>query len=193
MRTASELQTICFYSPKDWEQWLEVNHTQPQGIWLKIAKKGSGVTSVSYAEALDIALCYGWIDGQRQSFDVTYYLQKFTPRRPKSVWSKVNVKKVAALTAAGKMTPAGLAAVNAAKQDGRWNQAYDSHSTMTMPSDFQTTLDEHPQAKAFFATLNKTNTYAILWRIQTAKKPETRRAMIEKCIAMLNDEKKFHP
>lgn len=193
MQTLNELRIIRFESPKDWEQWLEANHAQPQGVWLKIAKKDSGATSVNYTEALDVALCYGWIDGQKQSFDTTYYLQKFTPRRPKSIWSKVNVKKVAALTAAGKMKPGGLAAVDAAKQDGRWDQAYDSHRTTEVPSDFQAALDAHPQAKAFFATLDKTNTYAILWRIQTAKKPETRRARIEKCIAMLNEGKKFHP
>lgn len=193
METLNGLQIILFPSPQDWEDWLAAHYTQPEGVWVKIAKKASGLASVSYVEALDVALCYGWIDGQKQSFDAAYYLQKFTPRRPKSIWSKVNVKKVAVLTAAGKMKPAGLAAVDAAKQDGRWDQAYDSHRTMAVPADFQAILDKNPQAKAFFATLNKTNTYAILWRIQTAKKPETRQARIEKCIAMLNEGKKFHP
>jgi len=193
MEALGGLHVKPFSSSQDWERWLEVNHAQTQGVWVKIAKKASGMASVSYGQALDAALCYGWIDGQKQSFDASYYLQKFTPRRSKSIWSKVNVQKVAALTAAGRMKPAGLAAVNTAKQDGRWDQAYDSHRTMTMPLDFQATLEKHPKAKTFFATLNKTNTYAILWRIQTAKKPETRLARIEKSIAMLNEGKKFHP
>ncbi|MDB5178317.1 MAG: hypothetical protein JWN01_260 [Patescibacteria group bacterium] len=188
-----DLPVVLFESSGYWEQWLNAHHAQPQGLWLKIAKKASGTPSVSYAEALDVALCYGWIDGQKQSFDEQYYLQKFTPRRPRSIWSKVNVGKIAVLTAAGKMMPSGLAAVEAAQQDGRWDQAYDSHRTSTVPADFQEALDQSPQAKTFFVTLNKTNAYAILWRIQTAKKPETRRARIEKFIVMLSAGKKFYP
>ncbi len=192
METLSNLPIVLFKSASDWEQWLQANHTQPQGLWLKIAKKASGKASASYAEALDIALCYGWIDGQKASYDEQYFLQKFTPRRPKSLWSKVNVKKVAALIAAGRMKPAGLAAIEAAKQDGRWDLAYDSPSTSTVPPDFQAALDQNPRAKTFIATLNKTNVYAMLWRIQTAKKPETRQARIEKLISMLNDEQKLY-
>lgn len=187
------LPIVLFEQPRDWEQWLEVNHGQPQGLWLKIGKKAAGKASVSYAEALERALCFGWIDGQKQTYDGEYFLQKFTPRRAKSVWSKVNVEKVAALTAAGKMRPAGLAAVEAAKADGRWDQAYDSARTMAVPVDFQTELDANPDAKAFFATINKTNSYAILYRIQSAKKPETRQARIEKFITMLNERKVLYP
>lgn len=190
--TLAGLPITLFETSKDWEQWLSKNNTNPIGLWLKIAKKASGKHSVSYLEALDVALCYGWIDGQKQSYDAEYFLQKFTPRRPKSVWSKVNVENIARLTASGLMQAGGLAAVEAAKADGRWDQAYDSSRTIEVPEDFQTALDKNLKAKAFFATLNKTNTYAVLWRIQTAKKPETRRARIESLISMLEAGEKLH-
>lgn len=186
------LSIRLFETPNDWERWLRENYSEPNGLWLKIAKKASGKRSVSYSEALDVALCYGWIDGQKRLYDAEYFLQKFTPRRPKSIWSKVNVDNIARLTAAGLMQPSGLAAVEAAKVDGRWDQAYDSSRTIEVPEEFQTALDANSKAKSFYATLNKTNTYAILWRIQTAKKPETRRDRIEKLIAMLEAGEKLH-
>ena len=192
MEVFKDLPVLLFVTPHEWRDWLEDNHGQPQGVWLKHAKKASGQKSVSYQEALEEALCYGWIDGQKQSYDTDYFLQKFTPRRPKSVWSKVNVDKVAALIVSGKMQPAGLAAVESAKQDGRWEAAYDSSSSMTVPEDFQAALDQNPRAKQFFATLNKANVYAYCWRVQTAKKPETRKARIDKFIDMLNRGEQLH-
>lgn len=192
METYKDLPVLFFADQDAWEQWLNAHYGEQQGVWLKFAKKGKGITSTNYAEALDVALCYGWIDGQAQSVDDIYYLQKFTPRRPKSIWSKRNVNKVAELITAGKMKPAGQAAIDAAKADGRWDQAYDSPKDTTVPPDFQAALDANPAAKAFYATLNKTNTFAFLWRIQTAKKPETRAARIQKFVIMLSEGKKLH-
>ena len=182
---------LFFQTPKDWEDWLSKNE-QSNGVWVKFAKKASGIQSLTYAQALEPALCYGWIDGQAKTVDETYYMQKFTPRRPKSIWSKRNIGIVERLIAEGKMRPAGQAAIDAAKADGRWDQAYDSPSNMQIPEDFQALLDAHPKAKAFYGTLNKTNTFAILWRIQTAKKPETRSARIEKLVTMLERGEKIH-
>lgn len=186
------LPVRLFTTQEDWGTWLEENHAQALGVWLKHAKKSSGKTSVSYPEALEEALCYGWIDSQKRAYDNDYFLQKFTPRGPKSVWSKVNVAKVEALTKMGKMQPAGLAAVDLATQDGRWEAAYDSQSTTKVPEDFLAELDKSPKAKQFFMTLNKTNVYAFCWRLQTAKKPETRKARIEKFIDMLKRGEKLH-
>jgi uncharacterized protein YdeI (YjbR/CyaY-like superfamily) len=183
--TLAGLAIVLFNTSAAWEDWLSKNHRQPTGVWLKIAKKAAHKQSISYLEALDVALCYGWIDGQKRSYDTDYFLQRFTPRRPKSVWSKVNVDNIARLTAAVLMKEAGLAAVEAAKADGRWDQAYDSARTIQVPEDFRIALDKSPSAKEFFASLNKTNTYSILWRIQTAKKPETRQARIQMLIATL--------
>lgn len=181
-----------FATPEAWETWLAKHYDQPQGIFIKFAKKASGIKSINYDQALEVALCYGWIDGISNSLDETYYLQKFTPRRPKSMWSKRNIGIVDRLTEEGRMQPAGIAAIEAAKADGRWEQAYDSPSNMTIPEDFQEALDSNPKAKAFYQTLNNTNTFAILWRIHTAKKPETRQRRIEKFIAMLSQEEKLH-
>lgn len=192
MELFKSLPVLLFSSPKEWHAWLEENHAQPQGVWLKHAKKSSGKKSVSYHEALEIALCYGWIDSQKQAYDKDYYLQKFTPRGSKSVWSKINVTKAEELIRKGKMQPAGLAAIDLAKKDGRWDAAYDPASSGAVPEDFQAALEENPKAKQFFENLNKTNTYAFCWRIQTAKKPETRKARIEKYIAMLNRGEKLH-
>jgi len=189
----NNLPVILFESPTIFEQWLENHYAELSGIWLKIAKKNSQRQSVSYAEALEVALCYGWIDGQKRAYDEQFFLQKFTPRRAKSIWSKVNVDKVVMLIAEHKMKPSGLAVVEAAKKDGRWDQAYDSASTITTPPDFQIALDQNLQAKEFYTTLNKTNTYAILWRIQTAKTPQARQAKIEKLIDMLNRGQTIHP
>jgi len=161
-------------------------------VSLQIAKKGSGATSVSYAEALEVALCYGWIDGQKLPLDGRFWLQRFTPRRPKSVWSRINTRKVEALIAQGKMQPAGLKQVEAAKADGRWAAAYASQRSAAPPDDFLAELDKNPRAKAFFATLNSVNRYAIYYRIQSAKKPETRDARIAKFVAMLADHQTLH-
>ncbi|HSW91251.1 MAG TPA: YdeI/OmpD-associated family protein [Candidatus Saccharimonadales bacterium] len=192
MELPTDFSIEFFTSSAEWEAWLEKHHEDTSGVWIKFAKKGSGITSLNYAQALDSALCYGWIDGQTKSIDDVYYLQKFTSRRAKSIWSKRNVGKVAELIKAGKMRPAGQAAIDAAKADGRWDKAYDSPSNATTPLDFQEALDQHPKAKAFYETLNKTNTYAFLWRIQTAKKAETRAKRIALSIEMLEDGKTFH-
>lgn len=192
METLKDLPILLFKSQDDWRRWLDKNYSQPQGIWLKIAKKDSGITSISYGEALEEALSYGWIDGQLQRYDQQYYLQKFTPRRPKSIWSKVNIAKSARLIAAGKMQPAGLAAITQAKQNGEWDLAYDSSSNMSVPADFQAALDKNPQAKDFFLTLNKANIYAFNWRVQTAKTSVIRQSRIEKFIQMLSNHEKFH-
>jgi uncharacterized protein YdeI (YjbR/CyaY-like superfamily) len=188
----AELPVILFTTPADWERWLEENHGASPGVWMRIAKKASGVASVTYDEALDGALCYGWIDGQKKSYDDATWLQKFTPRGAKSVWSKINRDKVGALVERGRMKPAGLKAVDAAKADGRWDAAYDSQRTISVPDDLQAALDASPEAKAFFATLNGANRYAILWRVQTAKKPETREKRIRDLVAMLERGEKLH-
>jgi uncharacterized protein YdeI (YjbR/CyaY-like superfamily) len=185
MATAKELPLLPFASASLWEQWLAEYHAQLDGVWIKVAKKASGIASVTHDEALDVALCYGWIDGQRKTYDSQFFLQKFTPRRPKSLWSKRNVAKVAKLTAAGKMQPAGLAEVEAAKRDGRWEAAYDSPKNMVVPEDFLKALEENKQALAFYKTLSKSSIYTIAWRLQTAKKPETRRRRFDALLVML--------
>lgn len=182
------LPVLSFATTEAFSDWVG-KHVAEDGLWLKIAKKNSGEVTIIYAQALDVALCYGWIDGQRQGYDVVYFLQRFTPRRPKSAWSKINVKKVAELLKAGKMQPAGLAAIEAAKADGRWDAAYDGQRTMSTPEDFAAALEANPKAKAFWATLNRANIFAFNYRIQSAKKPELRQARIEKFIAMLNEGK----
>ena len=174
-----------FKNAKAFETWLKKHHASPDGLWLQIAKRGADEPSVTYAEAVEIALCWGWIDGQKKGLDDLHFLQRFTPRRARSVWSKVNVEKVAALIAAGRMQAPGLAQVEAAKADGRWARAYDGAKTSVVPEDLLAALDAQPQAKAFFATVNASNRYAVLWRIQTAVKPETRARRIEQLVAML--------
>jgi uncharacterized protein YdeI (YjbR/CyaY-like superfamily) len=192
MKNSETLPTMFFESPQDWEMWLKENHTESKGIWLKIAKKEARTPSISYAEALDSAICYGWIDGQKAAFDDQYWLQKFTPRAAKSIWSKVNCGKAETLIAEGRMQPAGLHQVELAKADGRWDKAYESQSKITIPDDFQRELDKNPQAKDFFNTLDSANRYAFLFRIHAAKKPETRSAKIQKFIEMLNQHQKLH-
>ena len=187
-----ELPTLPFESKKKWADWLAKQHDKSAGVWLKLAKKATGIPSVTYAEALDVALCYGWIDGQKGSFDEQYFLQKFTPRRPKSIWSKINVEKVEGLIASGEMKPAGLKAIEAAKQDGRWAAAYEGQRTISVPEDFQAALDKNKKAKTFFVTLNSVNRYAFLFRIHTAKKAETRVKRIQQFIEMLERNEKFH-
>lgn len=190
---AAELPTILFADQQAWTEWLDANHPNSPGLWLRLAKKDSGLSSVSYAEALDVALCYGWIDGQKRSGDEQTWLQKFTPRGKKSVWSKINVDKVAALIEQGRMRPAGQAAIDLARADGRWEAAYDSQKNASVPEDLQAALDASPAAAAFYATLNGTNRYAILFRVQTAKKPETRAKRIRDFIAMLERNEKLYP
>jgi len=193
MKNADNLPTILFESQQDWENWLKEYHTETKGIWLKLAKKGTGIRSVDYQQALEIALCYGWIDGQKASYDEQHWLQKFTPRGPRSIWSKINCDKAMALIAEGRMQPAGMLQVERAKADGRWDAAYDGQSKITVPSDLQSELDKNQSAKDFFATLDSRNRYAILFRIQTAKKPETRSARIQKFVAMLAQKQKIYP
>ena len=189
---AADDPILTFASAAEWEAWLEASHASADGVWLKLAKKGSGIPSVTYAEALDAALCFGWIDGQKRSFDERWWLQRFTPRRPRSVWSQRNREHVERLTAEGRMRPAGQREVDAAKADGRWDAAYASPSTATVPADLQAALDADPAAAAFFATLNSANRYAILWRIETAKRPETRARRIATFVEMLREGRELH-
>lgn len=193
MQNANGLPIMSFETQQDWERWLTEHHTGTKGIWLKIAKKETGILSVNYSEALDSALCYGWIDGQKASVDGQYWLQKFTPRRPKSIWSKVNCDKATALIAEGRMQPAGIRQVELAKADGRWESAYESQSKITIPADFQSELDKNQKAKDFFSALDSINRYAILFRIHSAKKPATRSARINKFIEMLSNNQKIYP
>jgi uncharacterized protein YdeI (YjbR/CyaY-like superfamily) len=182
-----------FKSKQDWAAWLEKNHLKSEGLWLRLAKKDSSLRSVTYKEALDVALCYGWIDGQKKPENEHTWLQKFSVRSSRSIWSKINREKAQALIASGEMKPAGLEAIENAKKNGRWESAYDSPSGAAVPADFQAALDASPKAAAFYKTLNKANTYAILWRIQTVKKAETRARKIEQFIAMLERNEKLHP
>lgn len=181
-----------FRNAKAFETWLKKHHASSDGLWLQIAKRGADEPSVTYAEAVEIALCWGWIDGQKKGLDDQHFLQRFTPRRARSVWSKVNVEKVAALIESGRMQAPGLAQVDAAKADGRWARAYDGARTSVVPDDLQAALDAQPPAKAFFATLNASNRYAVLWRIQTAVKPETRARRIEQLVDMLARGEAIH-
>ena len=187
----TELPTVPFEKKKKWATWLAKEHEKSKGLWLKLAKKNTGIPSVTYEEALDVALCYGWIDGQKRSFDEQYWLQKFTPRGLKSIWSKINTEKAERLIASGDMKPAGLKAIEAAKQDGRWAAAYSSQKNMTIPEDFQTALDKNQKAKAFFATLKSAERYSFLFRIQTAKKVETRAKRIQQFVEMLERNEKL--
>jgi uncharacterized protein YdeI (YjbR/CyaY-like superfamily) len=182
----------AFKDAKAWDSWLAKNHTATDGIWVRMAKKSSGEKSISSVEALDVALCHGWIDAQKLPESETTWLQRYVPRRPRSIWSKINREKALALIARGDMKPAGLAEVERAKSDGRWEAAYDSFSGATIPADFAKELDRHPKAKAFFKTLSKTNSYAITWRLQTAKKAETRERRLRAFIEMLEKGQTFH-
>lgn len=193
METKQNLPIHSFATQKKWLEWLDKHHSSAKGIWLKIAKKGAKTATVQYAEALEVALCYGWIDGQKGPLDEEFWLQRFTPRGPRSKWSKVNREKATALIESGRMKPAGLAEIERAKGDGRWEAAYDAQSKATVPEDLQRELDANPDAAAFFATLESYNRYAILYRIQEAKKPETRAQRIEKFIGMLKRGEKVHP
>ena len=187
------MQTLFFKTSVDFRHWLEKNHTESAGIWLRIFKKDSQEKSLSYAEALDQALSYGWIDGQKKSSDKLSWLQKFTPRRPNSGWSKINTQHAERLIKTGAMTSAGMAAVEAAKADGRWEAAYTSPRSATPPDDFLKELSKNKKAATFFKTLNKANIYSIVYRLETAKKPETRERRMKTILAMMEQGKAFHP
>jgi uncharacterized protein YdeI (YjbR/CyaY-like superfamily) len=187
------LPVQCFESTDAWDAWLADHHDSSPGLWLKIAKKGSAGRSISYSEALDVALCHGWIDGQKGRHDDDYWLQRFTPRKPGSNWSKINTERAAALIASGRMRPAGLGEVERAQADGRWEQAYESQSRVTVPEDLARALAANERARAFFATLDSANRYAILYRIGTAKRPETRAKRIDTFVTMLSEHRKIHP
>ena len=192
METLGDLPILLFATPQEWESWLESHHTEQSGIWLKIARKDGGGSSVTYSDALDVALCFGWIDGQKKPSDQGYWLQKFTPRRAKSIWSQVNTERVARLQESGRMREQGLREVEAARAEGRWDAAYASQRNFVLPADFLEALKTSPSATAFFETLNRANRYAIFFRIEAAKKPQTRKARIDTFIAMLERQEKLH-
>jgi uncharacterized protein YdeI (YjbR/CyaY-like superfamily) len=191
MSGSADLPVRPFEDAAAFEKWLEKN-ASAAGLWLKIAKKDSGIASVTYAEALDVALCHGWIDGQKKSFDENFFLQRFTPRRARSLWSKNNIAHVERLIAAGRMRAAGLSEVEAAKADGRWDAAYHGAAKMDVPQELAIALAKNRKAKAFFDKLDKANRYAVCWRVQSALKPETKAARVEKLVAMLARGEKIH-
>jgi uncharacterized protein YdeI (YjbR/CyaY-like superfamily) len=186
-----QLPVLSLDSKEAWRDWLDEHHSSP-GVWLKMAKKSSSFTTVSYAEALEVSLCYGWIDGQRNKHDDDFFVQKFTPRRPRSKWSRINRDKAIALIEAGEMKPPGLAAIEAAKADGRWEAAYASPRAAVVPDDLRAALEKNRRAREFFETLSGVNRYAILYRIEDAKRPETRARRIEKFVAMLENHETLH-
>jgi uncharacterized protein YdeI (YjbR/CyaY-like superfamily) len=188
-----DLPQHAFASDADWEQWLERNHAASEGLWIRMAKRDAGIDSVRYPEVLDCALCFGWIDGRREALDERYFLQRFTPRRPRSRWSRINRDKAERLIAERRMRPAGRAEVERAQADGRWDAAYEGQRNSTIPDDLQRELDARPKAKAFFAELSSQNRYAILYRLQDAKKPETRAQRLAKFVAMLEAGERIHP
>lgn len=185
------LPVLPFADAAAFERWLVAN-AGSAGLWLKIAKKGSGIATVTYAEALDVALCHGWIDGQKRGFDDDYFLQRFTPRRPKSLWSKINIGHVERLIAAGRMREGGLREIERARADGRWEAAYDGARAMEVPPELTAALAKHRKARAFFESLDRTNRYAVCWRVQTAKRPETKAKRVETLVAMLARGEKLH-
>lgn len=192
MNGKNDFEVVTFSSAKAWECWLAGEHSASRGVWLRFCKKGAATKSVSYEEALAVALCYGWIDGQVKKHDHESWLRKFTPRRAKSIWSKRNRELAERLIAAGRMRPAGLREVALAQADGRWERAYDAPSKMVVPEDFLRQLAKNQRASEFFKTLNKANTYAISWRLQTAKKPETRARRMKAILGMLAAGKPLH-
>lgn len=186
------LPLLRFADAASWEAWLAANQGSSRGVWLAIARAGSGTSSMTYEQALDLAIRYGWIDGRKQGGDAAAWLQKFTPRGPRSAWSQRNREKAEALIAAGRMAPAGLAAVEAARRDGRWEAAYGLSRRRGVPDDLQAALDANPVAAAFFATLDSRNRYAVLYRVQTAKKAETRARRVADFVAMLARGERIH-
>jgi uncharacterized protein YdeI (YjbR/CyaY-like superfamily) len=193
MSVGQDRPIVPFVSALAWEAWFTEQHEISDGLWLKIAKKETGIASVSYSEALDVALCFGWIYGKKNKHDQIYWLQLFTPRRPTSRWSQINCGRVVALIEQNRMRPAGLRQVEAANADGRWEAAYGGSATIAVPDDLQRALDQNEPAHEFFATLSRTNRYAILYRLHDAKRPETRARRLEQFMAMLNEGKKIYP
>jgi len=189
---AQSIPTKTFASARAWETWLAKNYNKPGGIWMMFAKKNAPKPTVTYAEALDVALCYGWIDGQKNAYDEEHWLQKFVPRRANSIWSKRNIQHTERLIKEGRMQPAGLKAIEAAKTGGNWSAAYDAQSNMEIPADFLKALQKNKKADAFFKTLNRTNLFSIAFRLQTAKKEETKQKRIKSIIEMLEKGEKFH-
>ncbi|SFS67200.1 YdeI family protein [Paenibacillus sp. BC26] len=190
---ANELPVMFFGEQQSLENWLENNHDTSPGIRLQITKKNSGAVTVSYDEALEIALCYGWVDSQKEKFDEKMWVQRFTPRRAKSIWSKINKDKAELLITSGRMKPSGFKAIEVAKKNGQWDKAYESQSIATIPEDFAIELERSVKAKAFYDTLNSQNKYAILFRIHNAKKQETRAKRIQQFVAMLEKGEKIYP
>ena len=186
------LPILDFADRTAWENWLQEHHAASQGVWLRIAKKASGIPTVTHAEALEEALCHGWIDGQRAPLDDTFFLQRFTPRRARSKWSQINRQKAVELIEQGRMKAAGLAQIQAAQHDGRWEAAYAPQSSLTVPEDFQRALDENPAAQEFFATLRGVRRYSFIYRIEDAKRPETRARRIKEFVAMLAEGRTHH-
>jgi uncharacterized protein YdeI (YjbR/CyaY-like superfamily) len=187
------LPVIPFADTEEWERWLHEHHESAPGLWLKLAKKGSAAASVTYAQALELALCFGWIDGQKGAYDESWWLQRFTPRGPRSRWSRINREKAQELEHAGRLRPAGLREIERARADGRWEAAYESQSRATVPDDLRRELDRDPAARAFFESLERHNRYAILYRIHDAKRPETRARRIARFMEMLRAGEKPHP
>ncbi|MBO9540194.1 YdeI/OmpD-associated family protein [bacterium] len=192
VETLKDLPILPFESPDAWRAWLAEHHTHAPGVWVRLYKKGSGYPSITYAEALNEALCYGWIDSTKNKYDAESFLQRFSPRKARSPWSKVNREHVARLIEAGKMQPAGQQAIEEAKRNGQWDAAYDSPSQAQVPEDFLALLDQHPEAKAFFEGLNKTNRYALYYRIQAAKKPETRARRLAWALDLMLKQEKLY-
>lgn len=189
----ADIEAMLLPSREAFAQWLAEHHDNSEGVWLQHGKKGASVSSVSYQEALEVALCFGWIDGQKRSLHSSCYLQRWTPRRPRSLWSKVNREKALRYIEEGKMQPSGLAEIERAKRDGRWEAAYDSSSTASVPPELLAAFDDHPGAAEFFATLNSQNRYAVLFRVQTARKPETKTRKAREYAAMLARHETLHP
>ena len=188
-----DLPVLEFGSQAAWESWLDAHHAAAPGAWLKIAKKGSGAETVSYAEALEAAICYGWIDGQKDRLDDVHWLQRFTPRKPRGRWSRINTDQATELIKAGRMRPAGQREVDLAQADGRWEAAYEGQRAMTVPGDLERELAGNEAAREFFATLSGVNRYAILYRIGSVKRPETRARKIAQYVAMLAEHKTLYP
>jgi uncharacterized protein YdeI (YjbR/CyaY-like superfamily) len=188
-----DLPVLSFPAVSDWQEWLAAEGARSAGAWLTIAKKGAAEPAISYAEALEVALCFGWIDGQKRGLDDQHWLQRFTPRKPGSSWSKINTEKAAALIAAGRMHPAGLREVEQARADGRWDRAYAGQRAAVVPDDLRHALDANPAASAFFETISSSNRYAILYRISVVKRPETRARKIAEYVRMLAEHKTLHP
>lgn len=188
-----KLDEMAFATAWDWERWLRRNHAASPGVWIRFQKKGSDKASVTYDEAVEGALCYGWIDGQLRPKDASSWLRKFTPRGPRSVWSRINREKAERLIRKGRMAPAGLEAVQRARKDGRWEAAYHPPSDAALPADLQAALNKDPEARAFFSSLDRANRYAITWRLATAKRPETRARRLQTFLQMLREHRKLHP